>query len=268
MTRIIAHRGARSIAPENTLAAARKGFEAGAYAWETDVNVTRDGHLILFHDQTLERTTDAGQKFFGQSDYRVAAFTLAQIKTLDAGSYFIQTDPFGQIRAGKISDQDISSYKGLTVPTLAEGLDFTKKAGWRVNLELKRFANIPEDRSIPEKVVYAVIQSGIDPARVVISSFFHPWLRTLQTLAPFMEVQALIDNRSDMILDSGRNSFSTYNILNELVDEPLIQSIRQSGKRINVYTVNEAAEVEKLIQAGVDGIFTDFPQRFSQITSF
>jgi glycerophosphoryl diester phosphodiesterase len=268
MTHIIAHRGARSIAPENTLAAAGKGFESGAYSWETDVNVTRDGNLILLHDETLERTTDAGVKFPGRSPYRVADFSLDQIKTLDAGSYFIRTDPFGQIRAGSISRKDLASFEGSTVPTLAEGLDFTKKTGWRVNLELKKFAGIPDDdRSIPEKVVHAVIQSGIHTDQVVISSFFHPWLRAIQTLAPFMEVQALIDNPSDLILAITQKSFITCNVLNDLVDESLIQSIRQSGKKINVYTVNETSEVKKLIKAGVDGIFTDFPQRFSQITS-
>ena len=58
MTRIIAHRGARSLAPENTLAAARKALEVGADLWETDVSVTNDGELILFHDESLIRTTN------------------------------------------------------------------------------------------------------------------------------------------------------------------------------------------------------------------
>ncbi len=265
MTHIIAHRGARSIAPENTLAAALKGFETGAYGWETDVNITLDGHLILFHDKTLERTTDARQKFPGRSDYRVAAFSLEQIKTLDAGSYFIKTDPFGQIRAKEIGPQDLASFKGQRIPTLAEGLEFTKNAGWRINLELKMYDQIPGKSFISEKTIHAVEQSNIDQEKVVISSFFHPWLIKIQTRAPAIEIQALIDKLSDMDLDSGRKSFATYNVSNDLVDESLIQAIRQSGKKINVYTVNEVSEVKKLINAGVNGIFTDFPQRFSRI---
>ena len=63
MTTIIAHRGARSVAPENTMAAARKAFDFGADLWETDVGVTKDERLILFHDNSLERTTDVNEKF-------------------------------------------------------------------------------------------------------------------------------------------------------------------------------------------------------------
>jgi len=92
MVQIIAHRGARSVAPENTLKAAKLAFEIGADLWETDVNVTRDGHLVLFHDETLVRCTNAVSRFPQESSYRVKDFDLKDIQLLDAGSYFVETD--------------------------------------------------------------------------------------------------------------------------------------------------------------------------------
>ena len=100
---IAAHRGARSLAPENTLAAARLALAAGARMWEIDVRMSRDGEIVLIHDPNLERTSDAPGKFPGRSPWLVHDFTLDELKTLDFGSWFSETDPFGQIAAGKIS---------------------------------------------------------------------------------------------------------------------------------------------------------------------
>ena len=100
----IAHRGARSLAPENTLAAARKAFEVGANMWELDVSVTGDGALVVFHDDALTRVTDAETVFPSHTPWHLADFTLAELKQLDTGSRFIQDDPHGQIAAGALSD--------------------------------------------------------------------------------------------------------------------------------------------------------------------
>ena len=119
----IAHRGARSLAPENTLAAARKALEIGADLWETDVSVTTDGQLILMHDDTLDRTTDAPIRFPGRSPWTVSAFTLAEIRDLDAGSWFVETDPFDQIAAGAVTPGEQAAYRGERVPTLRRALE-------------------------------------------------------------------------------------------------------------------------------------------------
>ncbi|MCP4023323.1 MAG: glycerophosphodiester phosphodiesterase, partial [Desulfobacteraceae bacterium] len=103
MVDIIAHRGARSIAPENTLIAAQKGYDLGATLWETDVSVTKDGHLILFHDESLVRTTDVLKKYPQRKTYLVKDFTLEEIQNLDASVDFIENDPFGQIKAGTVT---------------------------------------------------------------------------------------------------------------------------------------------------------------------
>ena len=89
----LAHRGARSIAPENTLVAGRKAFEAGADMWEFDVQLTADKKPIVVHDRTLTRTTNVEEVFPDRSCYKVDDFTLAEIKQLDAGSWFVREDP-------------------------------------------------------------------------------------------------------------------------------------------------------------------------------
>jgi glycerophosphoryl diester phosphodiesterase len=96
----IAHRGAASLAPENTLAAAHKALALGAGMWELDVSVTADGELVVLHGDSLARTTNV-QAFFPQrSPWQISTFTLAEVRKLDAGSWFVDIDPFGTIAGG------------------------------------------------------------------------------------------------------------------------------------------------------------------------
>ncbi|MCP4367686.1 MAG: glycerophosphodiester phosphodiesterase, partial [Deltaproteobacteria bacterium] len=94
----IAHRGARSIAPENTLEAAQKAYDLGAHMWETDIQITKDEKLVLFHDNSLARTTDAESRFPDRHPCMFTSFTLDEIRSLDAGSWFVKADPHQQIR--------------------------------------------------------------------------------------------------------------------------------------------------------------------------
>ncbi|MCG8639349.1 MAG: hypothetical protein MI862_06420, partial [Desulfobacterales bacterium] len=137
MTAVIAHRGARSLAPENTLVAARIACELGADLWETDVSMTKEGHLILFHDPTLDRCTDVASVFPGRSSTRVIDYTLNEILRLDAGSHFVRTDPFGGIKDGAVTPEMIAEFKNEKIPTLEQGLDLVTETDWQVNLELK-----------------------------------------------------------------------------------------------------------------------------------
>ena len=125
----IAHRGARSLAPENTLAAARKGLEAGADMWELDIQITADGELIVIHDTTLKRTSNVREVFPNRKPWLVHEFTLDEIRLLDFGSWFRKQDPFGQIAAGMVAESDLASYVHQQAPTLKEALTFTLDAG-------------------------------------------------------------------------------------------------------------------------------------------
>ena len=103
MVTIIAHGGARSVAPENTLAAARKAHALGADLWETDAAISADGQVVLMHDDAMMRTTDVAEKFPDRVPAPFSTYTLAEIRTLDAGSWFERDDPFGQVAAGAVT---------------------------------------------------------------------------------------------------------------------------------------------------------------------
>ena len=261
----IAHRGARSLAPENTLAAARRALEIGADLWETDVGVTAGGELILFHDDSLARTTDAETRFPDRAPWTFTTFTLAEIRSLDAGSWFFETDPFGQIAAEAVAPAEQAAYRGEKVPTLREALIFTRGAGWRVNLELKRLPPPLERFPVVERVLALVNRLEMPPDQVILSAFNHDWLRQAQALRPDVGVQALIGYSFTSPLDWGALSFGTYNARSTLITEERVREVTAQGIAVNLFTVNEVDDMLRFIAAGAAGLFTDFPQRLANL---
>ncbi len=262
MVQVIAHRGARSIAPENTLAAIKKAFDTGADLWETDVNITGDSHLVLFHDSDLLRCTNARAKFPLKSSYQLNNFSLADIKSLEAGSHFIETDPFQQISRGAVTKKSAESYKREGIPTLEQGLLFTKKMNWKVNLELKDYFFGIKDTHIVDKTLDMIYNTGMAPNQVVISSFNLEWLKRVMKKAPEIEVQALVGKNDTGPIDFGDWMFSTYNANANLIEPDQIKCLKDKGKKINIFTVNDSKEFQRFATLGVDGIITDFPQIF------
>ncbi|MCP3874837.1 MAG: hypothetical protein GY699_17000 [Desulfobacteraceae bacterium] len=262
MAWVIAHRGARSIAPENTLLAAQIAHQSGADLWETDVNLTKDGQLILFHDENLLRCTNVKAVFPSSSSYFVRDFNLEDIKALDAGSYFADTDPFLQISEGNVTKKALLSFKNETIPTLAQGLQFTKKKKWKVNLELKYFFPKTNDTLIPDKTLDIIYQTKIDLNRVIISSFHHEWLDRIMKKEPHIEVQALVGDNIEEPLDFGDFQFPTYNANADLITPDQVRQLKSKSKKINLFTVNDQKKFSKFDRLGVDGMFTDFPQLF------
>lgn len=264
---VIAHRGARSLAPENTLAAARKALEVGADSWELDVALTADGELVVIHDDTLGRTCNAAEIFPGRPPWRVWEFTLAEIQTLDCGSWFVSQDPFNQIEAGNVSEADQQSYVGERAPTLRQALEFTRDNHWRVNVELKEQPTYDLDRSIVEKAVALIEELGMDDGhQVVVSSFEHDYLRTINILNPRIPIQALTSTKIlDLPAYMNELGADTCNPKVTAWSPDELAELRESGIHFNVWTVNEEDMVRNLIEAGVDGIITDFPQNLIAI---
>lgn len=259
---VIAHRGARSLAPENTLAAARKAVEAGADMWEMDVAVTADGELIVVHDDTLERTCNVAEVYPDRRPWQVWDFTLAEIQALDCGSWFGQRDPFGQIKAGNVSAEDVASYAGERAPTLRQALEFTRDNDWRINVELKDQPTGELGRILVEKTVALVQELGMDAGdRVAISSFNHDYLRSVRALNPRIPIQALtsrqIDNLAEYLADLGTKA---CNPQSGAWSPGELQKLGQGGIQMNVWTVNDEGEMKQLVAANVHGIITDFPQ--------
>ncbi len=261
MVTIVAHRGARSLAPENTLAAARKAHSLGADLWETDVAVSADGGLFLMHDDAMTRTTDVAAKFPDRVPAPFSTYTLAEIRTLDAGSSFVRDDPFGQIAAGAVRADELASFVGERVPTLREAFELTVELDWRMNLELKAQPRPNDTVDVVAAVLALADAVGIGPDHLLFSSAQHAWLKSVKERRPAFEVQALLGLFPEDPIDFSDASFDTFNprITRVTVEELAAELAR--GTRLNPYTVNDPGEISRLTAIGITGLITDFPQR-------
>ena len=231
---IFAHRGSKAHAPENTLAAFTLAVSQGAPAIELDAKLSSDGEIIVFHDQTLNRTTN-GSGAVGNTP-------LAALKELDAGSHF--------------SD----AFKGEKIPTLAEVFETVGQQLF-INVELTNYAT-PRDL-LPEKAAALVEKFGLQD-RVMFSSFNHMALRRAHKLLPGVPLGLLaLPGMFGAIARSwiGRRWVVYQAIHPEVRDASphLIRNAHRRGHRVHVWTVNQRQVMLRLFQAGVDGIFTDDP---------
>jgi len=266
----IAHRGARSLAPENTLLAASKAYETGADMWETDVQFTKDRRLVLMHDDTLVRTTDVESVYPGRDSYAVSNFKLDEINRLDAGSWFVDTDPFEQISGGKIPQPEIDRFKGVKVPTLRDGLELTKRLEWKVNLEIKPVKKTTN--LITKRIVRLVEEMDMEDV-VVISSFDHSLVKSVSELNPGISTALLVEELEPDILKVMRETGArALNVAaSALEKDRVIATLRElkaarEDYSVNVFTVNKEDDLRHLVKNSlVDGIFTDFPHLLASI---
>ena len=261
MVAIIAHGGARSLAPENTLAAARKAHALGADLWETDAAITADGGVVLMHDDAMMRTTDVAEKFPDRVPAPFSTYELAEIRTLDAGSWFERDDPFGQVAAGAVTPAELASYRGERVPTLSEAFELTLELDWRMNLELKAQPKPNDTVDIVSAVLAVVDRVGIGPEHLLFSSARHEWLKDLAARRPEFEVQAILGLFPEDPIDFSDPFFDTFNPRITRVSLEMLCEVLARGIKLNPYTPNEPAEIAALRAIGVTGIITDFPQR-------
>jgi glycerophosphoryl diester phosphodiesterase len=231
-----AHRGARAYLPENTLPAFGLAYDLGAEGIECDVQRTRDGRLVIIHDGTVNRTTNGVGL--------VSSYTFEAIRALDAG------------RRRRIPAQ---------IPTLEETLALARSRGGLLNLEIKG-ESLPEAVATAEAAEPAL--AALDDAmraRVLVSSFEHPAVRLLKERLPWLRVATLYGGREwrsqGMIgaaLDMGAEAIHPGL---RLVTPELIQQAHAAGLRVNVWTANLFPTIRRLIQLGVDGVFSDYPER-------
>ncbi|MEU6698787.1 glycerophosphodiester phosphodiesterase family protein [Pseudonocardia sp. NPDC046786] len=232
---VVAHRGASTDAPENTLAAVDEALAQGADSIEVDLQRTADGQLVLLHDTTLARTTDVARVLPDRAAEPVGTFTLAELKRLDAGSWF---GP---------------GFAGEPVPTLGELL---ARVGDRAGLliELKDPASYP---GIEQQVADAV---GAPRADVAVQSFDHDALRRFAAAAPDVPAGLLFDSRpTDAELDAAAAVADQVNPSFRVTDAALVAAVRARGMETGVYTVNTGADLRRMIDAGVHRIITDVP---------
>jgi glycerophosphoryl diester phosphodiesterase len=229
---VIAHRGASLLAPENTLSAFRLAADLGADAVELDAKLTSDGYVVIHHDLTLDRTT-TGRGYLKDC-------TLEELHRLDAGSHF---GP---------------AYIGERIPSLRD-VFFEIGDKLLFNVELTDYGT-PVD-TLPEAVIGLVREFDL-VQRVLLSSFSPLALVKTRRLAPDIPLGLLINDRQPLWLFAFLQWISPHEALHPhiaMVSRGLIHQGHARGRSINVWTVNEPAEIQALEEMGVDGIITDAP---------
>ncbi len=231
---IIAHRGSSAYAPENTLAAFQLAAEQEADAIELDVDLTRDGHVIVMHDATIDRTTDGHG--------RVADLTLDEIRRADAGAW-----------------KD-AAFTGERVPRLEEVFE---AVGQRllINVEIKDMSLLGTG---VEAQVAALIEKYDLLDRVILSSFNPLALRRAKYVNPHLTCGLLYAPDQPIFLREawlaplipGLNARHPHHAQ---VNKTMVDQFHAQGLVVNVWTVNQAGTVRAMVQAGVDGLIGDDP---------
>ena len=261
----IAHAGAASIAPQNTIIAGEKAIQAGADLWGIDTRITKDGVFILMHDKTLTRTTNVKQVFPNRAPWLVKDFTLAEIERLDAGSWFVKTDPFGQIKAGNVSPADQRAYVGVKVPTLKQALEFTKAHHWRMDIEVKPMDYLTPAQ-IAAKLVALIHETGMVDW-VMVSSFDHRILVQVKKLDPHIPTAALVIfpplDPVGYLEKIGADGYEPSVIA---ITPEIAADLSAHGFGVYVWTYNDPEQLRYFAtMPGIAGIYTDFPQRLAPI---
>lgn len=227
---VIAHRGASAYAPENTIAAFEAAVAAGVRWVEFDVMQAACGELIIFHDDTLDRTT-SGKGAVIDHPY-------SYLRTLDAGSWFD------------------TKFRSQYIPTLKEVLLFLQKNKLNANIEIK--ASPGHERIQVEKMIEVVSPFFCDQQTFLFSSFSTEALRVLHQKAPMNLIGLLIHDWAENWLEVCQwlNPISIH--VNEaIMTAKHAKDIKGSGKQLFCYTVNDPVRAEVLFSWGVDAVFTD-----------
>jgi glycerophosphoryl diester phosphodiesterase len=220
MIKVIAHRGTRAKEPENTIRGIKRAFTCRADAVEIDVRLSKDGKVMVIHDETLERTTN------GVGSVREKRS--AELKLLDAG-------------------------KGEEIPILSEVLSLSKGFGIELVVEMK-------EEGIEERVMREIEDLGMDEEEVTISSFFHPSLLKIKELEPKIKTGVIISSLPVFPVNLARDAnanviFPKYPRLNG----ELVEKAHKNGIDVYPWVINRKKDLEKVIELGVDGIVTDDP---------
>ncbi len=258
----IGHRGASGYAPEHTILAYDLALEQGADYIEQDLQLTKDGVLVVMHDDTLDRTATAPEgvpeRFCSGP---VIKRTLEQIKQCDVGSWFNEAYP-------EYANPD---YVGLQIPTLEEVF---QRYGTGVNyyIETKNPEAAPgmEEELLRLMEQYNLIEPAAENWQVLIQSFSSDSLMKIHALEPSLPlIQLYSSTETSQTIQSQLDLVRTYAVgigpSKSDVDAALVEAAHARCLDVHPYTVNETAEMEALIGLGVDGMFTNFPDRLDSL---
>jgi glycerophosphoryl diester phosphodiesterase len=233
----IAHRGASGNFPENTRIAVEQAIEAGADMIELDCQLSRDGHVVVFHDERLNRTAGVKGKILDK--------TLEQLKKLDVGAW------------------KKSAFKGEPILTLEEALGIIA-GNADLDVEIKCYPGSPTGIEI--KVLF--ILSHYDYLdRTVISSFDYHTLSRVRELAPEARIGVLygVGMKQDPLYFAAQVSATSIHVQKECATREFLDKAWEAGFDVHVWTLNGLKEMESFTSLGVQGIISDFPEKFSQL---
>ena len=233
---IFAHRGCSGEHPENTMAAFRAACAAGADGIELDVQLTKDGEVVVIHDERIDRTTN-GIGF-------VRDFRYKQLKLFDAGSWFNRR------------------YSRETIPALRDVLDYIKSEmpDMKVNIELKN--DVFPYEGLEENVLQCIERSGMEKT-VILSSFQFRSMGKIRDMAPDVETALLFQGiPSNMMEEAKRVRASALHCESAYAASPAGKRAAEAGYALRVYTVNQTDQLEAFKKAGVSAIITDYPDLF------
>ncbi|WP_010278398.1 glycerophosphodiester phosphodiesterase [Paenibacillus senegalensis] len=234
---VIGHRGASAIAPENTLAAFKEALKQGVNMVELDVHLTKDDQIVVCHDQTIDRTTN------GEGVIR--EMTLEKVQSFDAGSWFGD------------------AFKGEKIPTLEEVINLFPADVW-INVEVKNFY----DGRLGEQLA-SLLKRTNRLHTVVVSSFYHKELVQFKENNPEVLVGILYNGRDlyDHVHYAQSLPVPIYSLhpnFKEIPESDIKKAIEHDIK-IFPYTINEPEDMVALIEKGVTGLITDYPDRLQAI---
>jgi glycerophosphoryl diester phosphodiesterase len=254
----IGHRGASGYAPEHTIPAYDLALELGADYIEQDLQMTRDGVLVALHDDTLDRTA-RGPK--GNCTGPVIEKTLKQIKTCDVGTWFNETYP----------QYAKPEYVGLKIPTLEEVFRrYGKSVNYYIETKNPEAAPGMEEELLRLMDEYGLTQPAAERWQVLVQSFSPASLQKIHALRPSLPlVRLYAGEETSATIQADLEVARTYAVgigpSKADVDEPLVTAAHARCLDIHPYTVNEIPEMETLVSLGVDGMFTNFPDRLDQV---
>jgi glycerophosphoryl diester phosphodiesterase len=223
----VAHRGASGTAPENTLASFRQAIQMGANFTELDVQLSKDGYVVLLHDSTLDRTTDGTGP--------VRNYTLAELKKLDAGSSFAP------------------EFAGEPLPTLDEVIRLVR-GKMKVDIEIK----VTRFDSILVKKVVEIVRAQHFASNCMITSFNRASIEEAKRIAPEIKTGLIINKLWND--EEFKGNWDILGVKYTLIDADFINKAKKAHKEIYAYTVNDPEAMKKLVRSGIAGIITNYPE--------
>ena len=239
---LFAHRGFSGIYPENSPLAFRMAAEkTNADGIESDVHLSKDGQLVIFHDASVERTSN-GTGF-------IRDLTYAQLLELDIGAW------------------KSPEFAGQHIWTLGQLLDFCREARMLLNLELKNYEVFYD--GLEQRVIDEVCARGMQE-QVFVSSFNHISMQRFKDLCPEIETgllydKPLLDMEHYLLPSNADNMHPRYMLLQ--YQPELMDLFHSRGMKVNTWTVNDEADMRDMIHRGVDGIISNYPNLLCRVTA-